>query len=55
MVNDLNQTARSKRKRSCVSRKPKALHKQLLLVSVFVPLVVELIRLIEELLKMFKP
>jgi hypothetical protein len=55
MVNNLNQIKRPKRKHSFVGKKSKALHKRFLFMSVFVPLGVELIRLTEELLKIFKP
>ena len=53
--NESYRSASQKRSCSHVSKKPNGLRQRILIAGVFVPLGVELIRLIEELLKLFKP
>jgi ABC-type multidrug transport system ATPase subunit len=55
MRNNLNQFALPKPKRSRASKKSGGLRQRLLIASVFLTLGFKFIRLIEEVLKMFKP
>jgi len=51
--NELHRGVTQKQKRSRGNKKPSALRRRLLVASAFVPLGVEVIRLIEQLLKPF--